>query len=141
MDNFYTSVYFRLQGSSTPPHTIAQMWGSSLRLLKSNAFVTHVTLFSHSPLCLMHKHHPRWGSNYLLVLCFICIAAYQLLIGYLMIQLDSLLNNCNHNYIFNVPWYFLFIITCLQTVVWFQVFLSNTNNLHSCSASNVLKTN
>ena len=30
----------------------------------------------------------------------------------------------------NAPFNFIKIITCLHTFIWFQVFQSNTNNLH-----------
>ena len=40
--------------------------------------------------------------------------------------------DCNHNYIFNVSLhFFLSIIICLHTVIWFQIFPSNTNNLYT----------
>ena len=51
--------------------------------------------------------------------------AYQFLMDYLMPKFYSFVN-VYHTNIFNLS-----IIICLHTVVWFQVFLSNTNNFQT----------
>ena len=47
--------------------------------------------------------------------------------------LDSFVNHCNHNYIFSISLHFsyLSIIICLHTVIRFQIFPSNANNLYT----------
>ena len=50
---------------------------------------------------------------------------------------DLLVNDCNHNHIFNVTFslnctfFYLSTIFCLHTIIGYQVFLSDTNNLHA----------
>ena len=77
------------------------------------------------------------------MLWHILLTAYQLLMEY-FILLEAL--DRYHNYIFNTPlhfncFFYLSVIICLHTVIWYKVFLSNTNNLHQTVSFQVFVSN
>ena len=62
---------------------------------------------------------------------FICLMAYQLLMGYLMPKLDSLVNGWFQIFLSDINDFYQISIICFHIVKQFQVFLSNRNNFHT----------
>ena len=68
----------------------------------------------------------------------ICFTAYQILICYSRLKFESFVNvwlysGLNFRYIafFEFLFFHISVIICLHTVIWYQAFLSNTNNLQT----------
>ena len=61
--------------------------------------------------------------------CFIYLTAYQFLMGYLLPKFDPFVKVDSNNCLIIFYYTLLSVIIYLHTLVLFQVFLSNTNNL------------
>ena len=82
-------------------------------------------------------------SKYRFLFGLVYLMGFQLFMGYLMLKLDTFLNDYNHNYVSNIPLHFFYlsIIICLHTVTRYQLFISNTNNLHKFTWLKIFQSN